>query len=95
MGVAMVGRVMRAGFAAMAMRVQMHDAVAMPVQMKMNPVAHQAIEHMRAEPDQHQADGEFQNRREAAADRYAKPDRAAGEQKNRTSSLSDFGVIFV
>ena len=59
------------GFAGMAVEVDMHGAVAVAVPVKMYAVAPQPPQHMRAETDQHDADGGLDRPRQMFGDRVA------------------------
>ena len=67
----------------MAVGVDMHGAVAMAVAVKMHAVAPQPPQHMRAEPDQHDADGGLDRPRDVFGDGAAEQDRGAGKGEQR------------
>jgi hypothetical protein len=83
MRVSMCGARMGKRFAGMAVGVDMSHAVAMPVAVKMHAVAPQPPQHMRAETDQHDADGGFDRPRDRFRDRAAKQNRGAGKAEQR------------
>ena len=74
---------MRNVFAGMAVRVDVHRAVAVAVLMKMHAIAPQPPQHMRAETDQHDADGGFQRPRPDLGDRLSEQNRRAGKGEQR------------
>ena len=63
-------------FLCMAVGVEVNDAVAMAMTVKMHAVALEPPQHMRAETDQHDADGGFQRPRPAFGDRAPEQDRS-------------------
>ena len=62
---------------------EMHRAVAMAVPVKMHAVAPQPPQHMRAEADQHDADGGLDRPGNAFGDRAAEQDGGAGKDEQR------------
>ena len=77
------GAGMRNVFAGMAMRVDMHPAVAVAVLVKVHAVAPQPPQHMRAETNQHDADGSFNRPREMFWERVPEQNRSAGKGEQR------------
>ena len=65
----------------MAVGVEMHRAVAVAVGVKMHAVAPQPPQHMRAETDQHDADGGLERPREMLGDRVTEQDGGAGKDE--------------
>ena len=78
---------MRRGFAGMAVGMQMHRAVAMAVPMKMHAVAPQPPQHMRAEADQHDADGGLDRPRQLVRRSRGR----AGSRRRRRRTASAYG----
>src|SRR5207244_13167356 len=70
------GAGMRHGVASVAVGVKMHGAIVMTVAMEMHAVAPQPPQHMRAKPDQHQADG--------GLDRFCDTIRNGAPEQNRS-----------
>src|SRR3954469_17584477 len=67
----------------MAMRMEMQGAIAMGVDVKMHAIAPQPPEHMRAQTDQHEADGALDRVRESFRERLTEQDRDPGEGEQR------------
>jgi hypothetical protein len=74
---------MRRGFAGMAVRVNMHGAVAMAVLVEMHAVAPQPPQHVSAETHQHDADRRLERPCQAFGDRPAEQDSCAREHEQR------------
>src|SRR5437879_12459814 len=81
MGMRMRRPRMRAGFAGMAVGMEMHRAVAMAVLVEMHAVAPQPPQHMRPEADQHDTDGGLDRPGNGFRDRTAEQDGGAGEDE--------------
>ena len=75
--------VMRDGFAGMAVGVDMDGPVLVAMSVKMNPVAPQPPQHMRAETDQHDPDRGLDRARKVVGDRLTERQRSAGKNKQR------------
>ena len=73
----------RHGFTGMAVGMEMHRAVAMAVFVKMHAVAPQPPQHMRAETNQHEADGGLDRPGNAFGNRAAEQHGCAGKGKQR------------
>src|SRR3954452_21115191 len=74
---------MRDGFVGMAVQMDVPGAVAMAMAVEMHAVAPQPPEHMKAEPDQHDADRGFERTRQIFRHGVAEQDRGAGEHQQR------------
>ena len=59
------------------------DAVAMPVLMEVHALAPQPPQHMRAQPDEHDADCSFQRTRQMFGNSVTKQNRGTGEHEKR------------
>ncbi len=79
----MRGAGMRRRFAGVAVGVEMHRAVTVAMPVKMHAVAPEPPQHMRAETDQHDADGGLDRTCDRLGDRVAEQDGGAGESKQR------------
>ena len=80
---AMGRSIMRDGLAGMAMGVQMDGSVLVAMSVKMNPVAPQPPQHMRAETDQHDPDRGLDRARKVVGDGMAERQRSAGKYEQR------------
>ena len=77
------GTDMRRGFAGMAVGVKMHRAVAVAVFVEMHTIAPQPPQHVRAEADQHQADGGLHRSGDRFRDGAAEQNGGAGKHEQR------------
>ena len=86
---------MRNGFTGMAVRVDVNRAVAMAVLVKMHAVAPQSPQHVRAETDQHDADGGLYRPREMFRNRVTEQNRSTrkGEQGQRMAETPGQAVL--
>ena len=71
----------RNGLRRMTVQMKVRSSVAVPVLMEMHAVAPQSPQHMRAEANQHDADGGFQWGRQVFGDRMAEQNCRAGEHE--------------
>jgi hypothetical protein len=99
---AMGGTLVRDGFAGVAMGVDVDGSVVVAMSVKMDPVAPQPPQHMRAETDQHDPDRGLDRARKIVGDRLTERQRSAGKNKERQrmaeppgqAVLDDIGDVF-